>query len=107
MGTPMELAATAVACMGGPWGPWDPMGVMALAWVATDPATGAAAWLGGLMGATTATEQALEGATWELRMGKAPCQVLLVSLFKALSPIVRRAISECNAVWACCVLQIL
>ena len=83
MGAPMELTAMAVACTGGPWGPWHPMGVTAPALVATDPHTGAAACLDGLMGAITATEQALEGPTWELRMGKAPCQVLLVSLFKA------------------------
>ena len=81
----MELATMAVACTGGPW---DPTGATALALAATDPARGAAACLGGLTGATIATEQALEGATWELRMGKAPCQVFLVSLLKA--PLTRR-----------------
>lgn len=76
----MELAAMAVACTGGPW---DPTGATAPALVATDPARGAAACLGGLTGGIIATEQALEGVTWELRMGKAPCQVCLVSLLKA------------------------
>ena len=39
-------------------------------------------------------------------MGKVPCQVFLVSLAQGTSaPVVRTAISECDAVWACCVLQ--
>ena len=85
MVAPMELEATAAACMGDLWGLWDHMGATALAWVAiTDPAT-APAWgvacMGGRMGATTAMDLGLEEGIWERLMEQALCQVHLVGLW--------------------------